>query len=222
MKNVNLILDQLVRIAIAIRQSGTHSQLQKADRMLRLEDHQDLRTHLITIVLSRYTFSPEQIDLSTLSKLSPVQLRLIDCNLKRRNRFLYAQKHSKGLDAALSARIPPPTEIIDPKKAPGQPELKTRPQQKPEKFIPSVSKPASAKPVEHHHNPSMTSASGMTDQPPPSRVPSQASTTQLSTTVTRLDYPHPPEIKEGAQIFRCPCCCQVLPVAIQLDSNRWR
>src|SRR6202043_3866350 len=112
-----------------IRRSGTRSRLQKADRMLRLEDHQDFCAHLIAVMLSQgpssaeYTFSLEKIDPS---KLSTVQLRLINCNLKRRNRFLYAQEHSKGLDATSSTRIPP-KDVIDPKRAPEQPEPETRP-----------------------------------------------------------------------------------------------
>ena len=226
MRNVDLMLDQLARIAVSIRRSGTRSRLEKADRMLRPEDHQDLHAHLVAVVLSQgpfsaeYTFSPEQIGPS---KLSPVQLRLISCNLKRLNRFLYAQKHSKGLDATLPL---PPKEIIDPKEAPKQPQPETRPQQKPEKSIPSTSKPVSPKPIGSLHDSSVktgTVASGVTDLVlvPENPVPSQAATTQLSITVTRLDYPHPPEMKVGALVFRCPCCCQVLPAIIS-DKNRWR
>jgi hypothetical protein len=227
-RNVDLILDQLARIAITIRRSGTRSRLQKADRTLKLEDHQTLRDHLIAVVLSmgplspEYTFLPEQIDPS---KLSDVQLRLIDCNLKRRNRFLYAQEHSKGLDAISSTRIPS-VETITPKI-----ESQTPPQHTVSKPTPSISKSvatdlASTKPLEHFHNPSVmtgTSASGMSDLLllPQNPVPSQAATTQLSTTVTKLDYPYPPEMKVGALIFRCPCCCQALPAMIS-DKYRWK
>ncbi|KAJ4314595.1 hypothetical protein N0V84_008819 [Fusarium piperis] len=143
MKNVDSILDQLARIAVAIRRSGTRSRLQKADRMLRLQDHQDLRAYLIAVVLSQgpfsaeYTFRSEQIDPS---KLSTVQLRLINCNLKRRNRFLYAQEHSRGLDATSFTRIPP-KEVTDQGKALEQPEPENRLQQEPEKSIEPVAKP---------------------------------------------------------------------------------
>ena len=222
------MLDQLARIAVAIRRSGTRSRLQKADRMFKLEDHEDLRAHLTAVVLSQgpfsaeYTFSPEQINQS---KLSTVQLRLINCNLKRRNRFLYAQQHSKSLDAASSTRIPPRV-VTDPKTAPEQPEPETGPQRKPEKSMPSVSKPVSAEPVEQLYNPSLktgTSASGVTDllSLPQNLVPSQAATTQLSTTVTKLDYPHAPKKNDDALFFRCPCCCQTLPAIIS-DTSRWK
>ena len=227
-KNVDLILDQLARIAVAIRRSGTRSRLQKADRMPRHRALQDFRAHLIAALLSQgpfsaeYAFSPEQINPS---KLSLVQLRLINCNLKRRNRFLYAQEHAKALDATSPIQIPP-KEAIDSKEAPEQPEPETRPQQKPEKSMPSIIKPISAIPVEHLRNPSVktgTSASGVTDLPSLQQnpVPSQAATTQLSTTVTKLDYPHPPEMKAGGLVFRCPCCCQALPAMLS-DKSRWK
>jgi hypothetical protein len=134
MREVDLMLDQLARIAVAIRRPGTHSRLQKADGMLRLEDHQDLRAHLIAVLLSQgpssaeYMFSPEQIDPS---KLSAVQLRLVNCNLKRRNRFLYAQKHSKDLDAISPTRIHSKEVIIYPQTTPEQPESDIRLQQTP-------------------------------------------------------------------------------------------
>ncbi|KAL7791396.1 hypothetical protein V8C37DRAFT_382284 [Trichoderma ceciliae] len=72
MGDVDKTLDQLARIAVAIRQSGARSRLQKADRMLRLDDHQDLRAHLIAVMLSQrsfsaeFTFSPEQLNPSGL------------------------------------------------------------------------------------------------------------------------------------------------------------
>ncbi|RTE68881.1 hypothetical protein BHE90_016738 [Fusarium euwallaceae] len=224
MKNVDSILDQLARIAIIIRQSGTRSRLQKADRMLSLEEDQDLRDHLIAVVLSTGPFSPEHTFSSEYidpNKLSTVQLRLINCNLKRRNRFLYAQRHSEALDATSHTRVPS-KEVTDQGKAPEQPEPESRLQQEPEK----PPKPVSAKPVDQLHNPSVTtgtSASGVTDLPllQQNLVPSQAATTQLSTTVIKLDYPHPPEVNEGALVFRCPCCCRVLPT-MMLDKNRWK
>lgn len=214
MNNVDFMLDQLARIAVAIRRSGTRSRLQKADRMFRPEDHKELRDHLIVVLLSqgpfsaKYTFSPERVDPSKLSKLSIVQMRLINSNLMRRNRFLYAQKHSKGLDATSSTQISP--EVTDLKRA----------QQKPGNPGPSV------KTIDRVHNPSgktETSASGVTDLValPQNPMPSQAASTQLSTTVVKLDYPHRPKMNEGALVFRCPCCCQALPAMIW-DKPRWK
>ena len=92
MQNIEMMLDQLARIVIAVQQSGRRSQLQKADQRFKPEKHKDLQEHLITILLARPEFLKEQIDPS---KLSDVQQQLIHCNLKHHNRFLYAQQHLK-------------------------------------------------------------------------------------------------------------------------------
>ncbi|RFN45479.1 calcium/calmodulin-dependent protein kinase [Fusarium flagelliforme] len=100
-ETVNSLLDLLIRIAITIRRSGTQSRLRKADRKFKAEDHEELQRHLIVLMLSQgpfssdHTFSPDQTDQT---KLTAIQWRLINCNLKRRNRFLYAQRHSEALE----------------------------------------------------------------------------------------------------------------------------
>ncbi|KAJ5199045.1 hypothetical protein N7491_000392 [Penicillium cf. griseofulvum] len=50
---------------------------------------------VLTVAKGRLACYPSGRDSS---KLNEVQLRLIRCNLKRRNRFLYVQQHSRGLD----------------------------------------------------------------------------------------------------------------------------
>ncbi|KAJ4024603.1 WD repeat-containing protein 88 [Fusarium irregulare] len=213
-ETVNSILDLLVRIAITIRRSGTQSRLRKADRKFKIEDHEDLQRHLVVVMLSQgpfssdYTFSTERTDAS---KITPIQWRLINCNLKRRNRFLYAQKHSDALDTPSSSTVPssetPKPEIQD---LPARP-LGSTPVQKP-----STKSVAMA-----------TSASGITDLPavlpalPKGPVSSHATRTNLSTTVIKLPYPHPPKVDEDAMVFSCPCCCQTLPVAM-LEMSRWK
>lgn len=225
MRNVEKMLDQLARIAIAIRKSGTSSRLQKADKTLNINDHKELRSHLITIILSQKqlhgvkSFSPGQIDPDTCG-LTAVQFRLIDCNLKRRNRFLYAQKHSKALNTQVSSG-----DTLSEKKIHQESESRYQPQQEHAVPVRSVLPPVSAEPAEQRQNVSVntgTSASRVPDQfvIPQNRVPSQASTTQLSTTVMKLDYPHPPKVNPKASVFRCPCCCQSLPASMH-KKHRW-
>lgn len=227
METVDSMLELLARIAITIRRSGTRSRLQKADRKFKLEDHSDLQQHLVTVMLSQgpfsanHSFSRDQIDASMLTS---VQWRLINCNLKRRNRFLYAQQHSKALDAP-SHNPMPVTQALASQQDVAAPAIpKQEPQGAPTEPLPT--KPAQKLPV-----PSValaTSASGITDLPaslpvlPQGRpVSSRATGTQLSTTVIKLAYPHPPKIKTNALFFRCPCCCQTLPVGIS-DKTRWK
>lgn len=216
------MLEQLTRIALSIRRSGTRSRLQKADRTFRTEDHKELCAHLCAVIFAQrnfspeYTYSPKHIESQ---ELHDIQLRLVNCNLKRRNRFLHAQKHSKGLEAM---------KIIDHKGLKSE-EVASGPEYKPKILeqdqLPTVKRPTSV-PVlqsQEHSLSTGTSASRATGplsllQNP---VPSQAATTQLSTTVVNLDYPHPPKMHAAALVFKCPCCCQTLPT-IFADKNRWK
>ncbi|KAI9928489.1 hypothetical protein MW887_002534 [Aspergillus wentii] len=208
MHNIEMMLDQLARIAVAVRRSGRRSRLQKADQRFNPQDHRELEEHLTTILLARPEFAKEQIDPS---RLNEAQRRLIRCNLKRRNRFLYAQQHSKGLDPATTEhqyRTPVP-EITKPPPDDGGNQ----------KSRPIISK---------LWNGTMdtrtgTSASAMSNSfaLKEALVPAPASSTVMSSTVIDLQYPRPPKINKDAQIFRCPCCCATYPVA-QAEKNRWK
>lgn len=90
--DILLMLDLLENFTIGILQSNALSSVQqRADKQFEPQKHMDLQQYLVTILLTRLGHSTEQIDAS---KLSEVQQRLIHCNLKRYNRFLYAWEHS--------------------------------------------------------------------------------------------------------------------------------
>jgi hypothetical protein len=218
MKNTEGILDQLIRIAVTIRRSGTAARLHKADQLFREDDHSDLHDHLNVVVLAHPPFLNNQIDLRRLTK---VQLRLIKCNLKRRNRFIYAQKHSKKLNPNvlnsefnINLAEPKPLEFetdtagdLAKKEAPKmqvEPELfREQPSPVPGGTVTTATVVSSTLTIR------------------PGAVPSQAATTQVSSTGSRLTYPNPPKIKDGARVFKCPCCCQTLPIMMSA-GGRWR
>jgi len=213
MQSVEMMLDQLARIAVAVRRSGRRSRLQKADQRFKSEEHDDLQKHLITVLLARPEFSKEQIEPS---KLSEVQQRLIYCNLKRRNRFLYAQQHSKWLDPDTAGR-PSQAQAIE--------TIGTRPLTGGEAAKEKQKKPSSEA-ADARINPTIrtgTSASAVSDSLalPRALIPAPAASTIMSSTVIDIKYPSPPKIKEGARVFTCPCCCQTLPVTLS-EENRWR
>jgi len=52
-------------------------------------------------------------------------------------------------------------------------------------------------------------------------TPSQSTMTDFSTTGSRIRYPHPPKLRDGATVFRCPCCCITLPKTFT-RRRRWR
>lgn len=214
MQSIEAILNQLARIAISVRQSGKRSRLQRADHLFRPEDHEDLRNHLNTIILARGEFSQLLIDPSNLGE---IQQRLIYCNLKRRNRFLYAQRHSKRLNPVM----PAPTnqaraiEILD---------FNYEGEQKPMSPPPALKTLGKAPNASTNHTiRTGTSASAISESfiLPKAPLPATAVSTIVSSTTIDLKYPRPPEVKDGAHVFTCPCCCQVLSVSV-LEGNRWK
>lgn len=97
-EEVEHILKQLSRLVVVILKSdsaGSASRNQKADRLFKREDHEDLYKHLLVVVLSRGSQDgPQSYDIDP-ALLTPIQERLILSNLRRQNRFQYAQKQSQ-------------------------------------------------------------------------------------------------------------------------------
>ena len=220
MRDIEVILDQLARIAVAVRLSGRRTRLHKADQRFRLEEHKDLQEHLVTILLARPEFSNEQIDSS---RLNEVQQRLVYCNLKRRNRFLYAQQHSKWLENTNTARLPSQVQPIKSIKIPSQTKRDTA---KEKQKSPPPSAKSSSGAADVPINPTLrtgTSASAVSGSPLPRiLIPPPAASTVMSSTVVNLKYPSPPKVKHGARVFKCPCCCQTLPLTFLEEKNRWK
>ncbi|KAL7930204.1 hypothetical protein V8C35DRAFT_324624 [Trichoderma chlorosporum] len=223
MKAIELMLDQLVRIAVAVRRSGRRSRLQKADQRFKPEDHNDLETHLVTILLARPDSSggpfnsfelnnPSNLKEQTdPARLSEIQQRLVRCNLKRRNRFLYAQRHAEKLNSGIlqtKSHIQP----IEATEAPlvaseGSVRVISDPLPIKEK-LPNREENAPVNPTIR----TGTSASAVSNvlvlQQMHKSAP--AASTVMSTTVG-----------EDLLIFKCPCCCQALP-KIFLEDQKWK
>jgi hypothetical protein len=89
----------MISIGVAIRRSGRKSRLQKADASFDRDrdKYLDLRAHLATVIMSRPNYGPRTLsdsDHFTKVELSPIQNRLVEANLRRRHRFMNAQRHS--------------------------------------------------------------------------------------------------------------------------------
>lgn len=234
MKAIELMLDQLVRIALAVRRSGRRSRLQKADQRFKPEDHSDLQTHLVTILLAHPESSGgplHSFDLNNPSilkeqtdpaRLSEIQQRLVRCNLKRRNRFLYAQQHAKKLGTGIlqhqshtqtiEATEAPPVASKESVKVTSAPlpikeKLPDREEKAP--VNPTIKTGTSASAVSNNLVLQQMHESG------------PAASTVMSTTVLSLKYPHPPKVGEDVLIFKCPCCCQALP-RVFLEDQKWK
>lgn len=240
-KEVDQIIDHLTRLALAIRKSGSTSRLHKADKLYKQEMHQRLRQHLEIVVLAEGT-EDGSLGLSVNpSFLTPVQERLIDANLRRRNRFMYAQRHARKLaqEASSSERrqfalgdTDDPVAIPDAddvSQVSGEDDYR-REQKQAAGDKPSA--PAGGRhdngleaPVPRTEILTATSASAM-DRPvePVPRLPataSQAAKTHITTTAAKIKYPKPPQPREGQRYFQCPCCAQALPEMFR-ETTMWK
>lgn len=199
MRHIETLLDQLARISVAIRRSGNHSRLQKADQRLNPDDHQMLRDHLIVLLLRRP---------GDTSELTEVQKRLIDANIKRRNRFIYAQTHAEHL--GMARHRPQSHHAVSQNIAAGHSEDPM--QSKSRTNLPTRSEVGTTTTATAIDNPSILDVTRF-------RLP--GATTVMSSTVVKIKYPRPPEMKKDAKLFKCPCCCQALPAELA-ENEKWK
>lgn len=218
MKDVEDSLTQLTRLTVAIRKAGVRSRLQKADSTFNsASTHMcSLRLHLETILLAQCdkygssALSAQQLDPT---QLTSIQRCLIDANLRRRNRFLYAQEHSRRLETNSDDANIIPSE--DPSTISQSLPLGIGKNDSPsQKEDAPLKKDAQAQ--------STTTATVVDGQIefPHERVTMPA-TTVVSVTTSRITYPRAPLLQDRQMLFKCPCCCQTLPVAVSQGSH-WK
>lgn len=238
-QDVDSILEQLASLAVAIRRSGSSSRMQKADRTFDPSKHQELRNHLTLLI----TFeSPKKIEMlrtgtcATHREPNPpttgldlhldvVQTRLINANLRRRHRFLYAQTHATKLEPQAvghesTIREEASRHAAQAMKAPettGQ-NLATDP--------PNPAQIAHISSKARKGVLTDTTASEVVDSirdiRPKQATPSQQARSEISTTASKIVYPTPPRIDPRPPSFRCPCCCLPLLSDIAIHPNKWR
>lgn len=224
------ILDQLIRLGLAIRKSGTSARLRKADGLFKEDEHQDLRRHLSLGLLLQAGKRQDNQDKTTgervidpdkcYGQLSPEQKHLITANLLRRNRFVYARRHQRKLEGSLNIK----TVVLETKPS-------ARVIETPKPATPSRALRHSAETVKEEQPgddtpktaPEMTITTASVaegDVLKATATYSQAAS-QVSVTTAKLSYPSPPPVAEGKRSFKCPCCYQSLPIMFR-ERARWR
>jgi hypothetical protein len=253
----DLVLNDLVRMATAIRTGATSSRQQKADNSFDADDddERDLRSHLQLIATThastlesqrerfwsttatklRSDIATEQrtrvwsqtsgsgaLDMSM--RLTVIQERLVIANLMRHHRFVYSQTHGR--------KIPLPSVAPSMLHATWE-DITQPPELTPDGATAeaAVGSTQTAQPPRKTQNPNITTE--LTDttatdigskvyvELAKKATPSQQALTVMSTTGLKLRYPHPPKLKEEAQVFKCPCCSITLPVSYA-EKQRWR
>lgn len=238
MKSTEAILDQLARLAVAIRKSGTSSRLQRADRSFDPEHHEDLQNHLVLMLLAKpsdvekrrqeiwdINAKDKSINFGVdIAQLSTAQQHLIDANLRRRNRFLYAQRHAGKLASAKNFAMERPAPKFETVNQPNRgpniflAESRARESSPRTKSVSAASVLSAARSDATRMTDTTASAIATSFRfniSAPSTVMSQ-----VSSTGSKTSYPNPPHFKE-LNSFKCPCCCLTLPTEFS-EHDRWR
>ena len=224
-QSVDSILDQLTRISVAIKKSGNRFRHERADSYLNLREHRDFVKHLGFVLL----WSPLEEQLashvtsmiscgncnnSTLiairywlvdpTRMTPVQVRLVRANVKRRNRFIRARASPRSLPGSedFSERLQLSHYASESSDANDNPIRVPDPQTAPS----TVGKQNTATDI------------GSNFVMP--QLPAKSTVSRVSRTGATLDYPSRPQIEQGRHTFECPFCRQVLPE--QYAKEGWR
>lgn len=231
--NIKTILEQLTRVATAIRRSGAKHRYRKADALLKEQDFEDFKKHLTFVVLMRTVHlnaEKSAAEYSTISQgfglelLSVVQKRLIHANVVRRNRIILATRSMGPIETQDAEQIQQQG-LLEMAKLPlSEVKPAIRIALKPTQTVsdeliaplqaPSINAPST-----------IESATEIGSQFNLQAAVSNQKTPSVVTRITRIgatqDYPSCPTPILGG-ILRCPYCADLLPVEYSSNSSRWR
>lgn len=223
------ILDQLIRLGLAIRKSGTNARLRKADSSFSEEDYGDLQRYLNLRLLvqargslgNRKKKTAEMlIDLDTsLHQPSPPRRHFIIANLRRRHRFVYARRHQRKLEGSLDI-----TTVQNTKRTVQTPDATKTKSATPDQPACKEAKTDEQATGDHAAgDPAMTITTASAAEGDVLKATAEFSkaASRVSVTAAKLNYPLPPPVPEGVRSFKCPCCYQALPIMFK-EKARWR
>ncbi|TRX94463.1 hypothetical protein FHL15_004618 [Xylaria flabelliformis] len=233
--NIDSTIDSLAILGDQIRRSERQSELREADSSFdkNREKYRKFRAHLACIIASKPTEDGRpvdegkeihSVDYFANVKFTSIQERLIEANLRRRHRFLEAQRHSHSLEdistKAYQSITPQQTlaEMLSSHTKQGATSTLTR-------NAVVTTQERQPLPTNLRHNAAVTtvtSASGLDSNwggLQDSRRP-KSTVTRITTITAAARYPkaHAPS---GQKLIKCPCCCQAIP-ASEVEASQWK
>ena len=246
-QNIVKVIDQLNRLSVAIRRSGNRMRYEKADRCLQMDKYADFHDSLNFLFALKVLKSSEEGRTILRSKpptnfdeptdsfsmqgmltlrrrlvhpvLLSIQERLIDLNIKRRHRIIYAKDHSSRIATERKTQSTVPAELGQRMQFARKESSQVRQAEAQDSFIGAI--------VERPQDQcketlAATSATGVGSQlagiPQPQ---SSLAPTQVTATGSMVEFPRPPNIRQDASIFQCPFCCITLDEKYSKKA-RWR
>lgn len=207
---------------MAIRRSSITTRLVMADRTFKADRHEELKKFLI-FLLSIETFNLSQKEdymrsfrQHSWSELPPIMQRLIEANLTRRHRFLYARRRWTKQTTEHSE------DVAQPRKVPHRPSAPTGQRDRQLGISHPMAKDAKSFLMLRGDAASVVTSSVPTAIEGPVNLShgARASTLAPSSTSTKIAYPKPPKPSVGQNFFVCPCCYQTLSVT-STRGARW-
>lgn len=233
-QNLDSAIKNLALIGVAIRRTGQASRNRRADKTFNLDNHQELKTHLECIIRLRpteeaffyRTHNDEYVARLDNSRLSDIQNRLVEANLRRRHKFLIAQKRSKVQKMAQvhpsipeapsstgSAQEEQPLADKRNADAANNPNPTSYPITRGREITaPTISSLSLA-----------STAEGTSKYIPAARKYTPSITkTQITFIASDVEFPKAPSVPLGREIMKCPCCCQSLPIGTFQNLKLWK
>jgi hypothetical protein len=236
--NVEMTLTYLTTLAISIRKSGTRYRDSRAEKFGKNNpDFQKMKAgtydFLMSIRLSgifKEHKSTTERSAEDINFKSPIIERLVDCNMKRWGRFLYARHHDKTLSAVPSStnaqnfesqdtvNVDTSTSQIPPETSQTISERVGETSTLIEQEATIISKLSTmATPVERE----ALEGTLLPVETDISEVPTPNIAGSFVAGKLRLKYPPPPKIEASSKYFQCSCCRQLLPTEFAEQEN-WR
>jgi hypothetical protein len=222
LQHIDSTIENLAIIGVAIRRTGKASRRRKADVRFDPTEHSELRQHLEALILMRPSEAGLRAPIDA-KELTVVQKRLIDANLRRRHRFVLAQKRSKGL------RLPgfQPTERVA-ERAPTEEvpdsgltgKVKGRTLERVNRAFNQVF--INGIPADMASQSHASTAEGSLQYQPRRKFTPGVARTQITALAAEADFPRPPRPPDGRLIGKCPCCCQSMHRDDLMNPERWR
>ncbi|KAL6832172.1 hypothetical protein V8C40DRAFT_238033 [Trichoderma camerunense] len=229
--NIKTILGQLTRISTAIRRSGAKFRHEKADMALQEQNFEEFKAHLTFIILmpaiENYSHGSSDGDairlrISDQGRLTTVQKRLIQANIIRRNRIIFATRSMKQI----KNQDPQQNKL---------PEIAELPFLNPEsteyfkimqrQLIADGLHPLPALPSSIITSSIAQSSTEIGSEFGLQAVPHKKNTPSTMTRITQTgdhqDYPTCP-VPVSDEVLQCPYCADLLPVEYAKNKSRWK
>lgn len=219
LERIDSTIENLALIGVAIRRTGKASRRRRADTRFDPKDYEELRRHLECVILLRPSKSGLQGELN-LSNLSIVQKRLIEANLKRRHRFVIAQKRFRKVEEASQQRRNTSLSQDDTTSKGGSKDTESRKNREAETGRKQGH--GQRAPTTKGGLTAASTAEGTLEYGKRRRYVPGAARTQITALAADAEFPRPPPNPEGRRIGKCPCCCQSLLVEEMMHPSKWR